>query len=71
MPIYVYECSSCGAVAEQLLLKRGESPDPCVCGSKELVKLPTAASARFSGAGWGGNTEVAGGAATVRTVQGG
>lgn len=70
MPIYVYECQACKAVAEQLLLRRDASPDPCTCGSTQLVKLPTTASARFVGSGWGGNQDVAGGAATMRVVQG-
>lgn len=70
MPIYVYECGACGTVAEQLLLKRDKDPDPCECGSKDLRKLPTTASARFKGGGWGGNVDVAGGAMNVRVVQG-
>lgn len=70
MPIYVYECEACGQVAEQLILKRHESPDPCACGSKQLRKMPTTASPRFVGGGWGGNEDIAGGAANVRVVQG-
>jgi putative FmdB family regulatory protein len=70
MPIYVYECRGCGRVAEQLLLRRDEAPDPCSCGAQDLHKLPTTASPRFVGSGWGGNQEIAGGAATIRTVQG-
>ena len=70
MPIYVYECAACGAVDEQLILKRDAAPDPCECGSSDLRKLPTTASTRFVGGGWGGNEEIAGGAATMRVVQG-
>lgn len=69
MPIYVYECQSCKAVAEQLILKH-EDPDPCSCGSTELVKQPTTASPRFVGPGWGGTVEIANGAANMRVVQG-
>lgn len=70
MPIYVYECRGCGSVAEQLVLKRDDAPDPCACGSDDLAKLPTAASPRFVGAGWGGNQEIAGGSLNMRVVQG-
>lgn len=70
MPIYVYECRACGCVSEQLILKRDESPDPCDCGSQDLHKLPTTASPRFVGSGWGGNQEIAGGAFNARVVQG-
>lgn len=70
MPIYVYECGSCGLVAEQLLLKRDEDPDPCKCGSANLTKRPTAASPRFKGSGWGDNVDIMGGAANMRVVQG-
>lgn len=70
MPIYVYECEDCGRVDEQLVLGSNPELDPCSCGSLALRKLPTTANARFVGAGWGGNQEIAGGAATMRVVQG-
>lgn len=70
MPIYVYECEQCGRVAEQLMLRRDDDPDPCTCGSTRLAKRMTTANARFVGGGWGGNQEIAGGAATMRVVQG-
>jgi putative FmdB family regulatory protein len=70
MPIYVYKCGSCGLLAEQLLLKLDDTPEPCKCGSTDLAKQMTHASARFKGSGWGGNQEIAGGAATMRVVQG-
>lgn len=69
MPIYVYECRACKLVSEQLLLKRDEAPEPCSCGSTELTKMPTSASPQFVGSGWGGNQDVAGGAATMRVVR--
>lgn len=70
MPIYVYECGSCGLVAEQLLLKPDDDPDPCDCGSTDLAKQMTSASARFKGGGWGDNVDIMGGAANMRLVQG-
>lgn len=70
MPIYVYKCGACGRVAEQLMLRRDEDPEPCECGSADLEKQPTTASPRFKGGGWGGNVDLPGGAANMRVVQG-
>lgn len=70
MPIYVYECGSCGCVAEQLLLKLDDDPDACECGSTDLTKRPTTANARFKGGGWGDNVDVMGGNANMRVIQG-
>jgi putative FmdB family regulatory protein len=70
VPIYVYECGSCGLVAEQLLLKRDAGPEPCKCGSTDLAKQVTSASPRFKGGGWGDNVDIMGGNANMRVVQG-
>ena len=52
MPIYVYDCSECGARAE-VLQKQKDLPPTCeACGKNTLVKALTTASSHFHGVGW-------------------
>ena len=53
MPIYEYQCDSCGARIEALQ-KLSEKPlEVCsACGSSSLRKLVSAASFRLKGGGW-------------------
>jgi len=53
MPIYEYQCKSCGFDLEKL---QRINDDPLVecpeCGKPELVRLVSAAGFRLKGAGW-------------------
>jgi len=53
MPIYEYQCGSCGHSLEALQ-KISDAPllDCPACGSANLQKLVTAASFRLKGGGW-------------------
>jgi putative FmdB family regulatory protein len=53
MPIYEYECSSCG-LRHEALQKLSDSPltDCPGCGRSTLRKLVSAAGFRLSGGGW-------------------
>ncbi len=53
MPIYEYECVSCGKRFDQL--QRLSDPDPTdcpTCGAPQLKRAVTAASFRLKGGGW-------------------
>jgi len=53
MPIYEYECASCGKRFDQL--QRMSDPDPTdcpSCGASQLKRAVTAASFRLKGGGW-------------------
>lgn len=53
MPIYAYQCTSCGHELEALQ-KIGEAPlaDCPECGRSALTKKVTAAAFRLKGSGW-------------------
>lgn len=53
MPIYEYECDSCGHKLEKLQ-KISDAPltDCPACGQPDLRKLVSAAAFRLKGAGW-------------------
>jgi putative FmdB family regulatory protein len=53
MPIYAYQCSSCGHELEALQ-KMSDAPltDCPACNSATLTKKVTAAAFRLSGGGW-------------------
>ncbi len=53
MPIYEYQCSSCGNKKE-VIQKVSDAPlTTCeACGKDELKKLVSAAGFRLSGSGW-------------------
>lgn len=53
MPIYAFECASCGHRFERL--QRLSDPDPTVCpdcGAEQVRRQLTAPSFRLAGAGW-------------------
>ena len=71
MPIYVYHCSKCGNDFEELQsLKDAPLTHHEGCGGA-LTKMPTCATPRFVGAGWGGWEQAGPGQPAVRKVQGG
>jgi len=39
MPLYEYECKSCGARFEQLIFNRGTKVTCKACGGKKVVQL--------------------------------
>lgn len=53
MPIYAYQCSSCGHQLEALQ-KMSDAPltDCPACNASDLTKKVTAAAFRLSGGGW-------------------
>ncbi|EAR60126.1 FmdB family zinc ribbon protein [Neptuniibacter caesariensis] len=53
MPIFDFQCQSCGHEFEKLVLK-SDSPAPaCVsCASDDVTKLVSAPGFRLSGSGW-------------------
>jgi putative FmdB family regulatory protein len=53
MPIYEYECQSCG-FKKEALQKISDAPlvDCPECGKPELKKMVSAAGFRLKGAGW-------------------
>lgn len=53
MPIFDFQCQSCGHEFEKLVLK-SDSPAPaCVsCSSDDVTKLVSAPGFRLSGSGW-------------------
>ena len=53
MPIYAYQCSSCGHELEALQ-KMSDAPltDCPACNQSNLIKKVAAAAFRLSGAGW-------------------
>ena len=53
MPIYAFECGSCGHQFDRL--QRLSDPDPTVCpecGAEQVRRQLTAPSFRLAGAGW-------------------
>ena len=53
MPIYEYQCQSCGHTLEKLQRMNDERLKDCPhCGKAELHRLVSAAGFRLKGAGW-------------------
>ncbi|WP_257287635.1 zinc ribbon domain-containing protein [Endozoicomonas sp. SESOKO2] len=53
MPIYEYQCGSCGDVQEVIQTFSDAPLTDCgVCGEPELTKLLSAPAFRLKGAGW-------------------
>ncbi|CAM3977731.1 zinc ribbon domain-containing protein [Vreelandella rituensis] len=53
MPIYEYECKSCGQRLEKLQKISAAPLTECpACASEELVRLVSAAGFRLAGSGW-------------------
>lgn len=77
MPIYVYRCSKCQRSDIEELHRRTDEPPPehgdgCPNpdGPCPLERVPTAATPKFVGFGWGGWELSADGKSHVRTVRG-
>jgi putative FmdB family regulatory protein len=53
MPIYEFECRSCGHVWDRLQKMSDPDPDSCPdCGVSQVGRRMTAASFRLKGGGW-------------------
>lgn len=53
MPIYEFECSSCGARFDRLQKLSDPDPDTCPdCGASHVRRRVTAPAFRLSGSGW-------------------
>lgn len=53
MPIFDFQCESCGHVFEKLVLKSDAPAPACVsCASSEVAKQVSAPGFRLSGSGW-------------------
>lgn len=53
MPIYDYQCSSCGHKAEVMRKVSAASTEPCPeCGAETFSKQLSAPSFQLSGSGW-------------------
>jgi putative FmdB family regulatory protein len=53
MPIYAFECASCGHEFERLQRLADADPTHCpVCGAEQVRRQLTAPSFRLAGAGW-------------------
>ena len=53
MPIYAFECASCGHEFERLQRLADADPTECpVCGAEQVRRQLTAPSFRLAGAGW-------------------
>ncbi len=53
MPIYEFECRSCGHVWDELQKSSDPDPDSCPnCANPVVVRRMTAAAFRLKGAGW-------------------
>jgi len=53
MPIYEFECRSCGHVWDELQKSSDPDPDTCPnCANPVVVRRMTAAAFRLKGAGW-------------------
>jgi len=65
MPIYAYQCESCGH-AKDVLQKMSDAPltDCPVCGAASFRKQLTAAGFQLKGSGWYATDFKGGGAAT-------
>ncbi|MGQ9499415.1 MAG: FmdB family zinc ribbon protein [Dissulfurimicrobium sp.] len=51
MPVYEYECESCGKIVEQMQKISDPNPERCECGGK-LHKLISNSSFHLKGTGW-------------------
>lgn len=53
MPLYRYECESCGHRFRVLHSRRTDDPDNCPsCGGKEIRRLLSRVSVQFKGSGY-------------------
>ena len=53
MPIYEFECKSCGARFDRLQRLSDPDPDSCPeCGASQVKRCLTAPAFRLAGAGW-------------------
>jgi putative FmdB family regulatory protein len=53
MPIYEFECQTCGKRFEELMRLSDPDPTECPCGKQQPVRRAlTAPSFRLSGSGW-------------------
>jgi len=53
MPIYEYQCASCGTVFDSLQKMSDPDPDTCpTCDQPKISRRVTAPSFRLSGSGW-------------------
>ncbi|WP_415891008.1 FmdB family zinc ribbon protein [Neptuniibacter sp. SY11_33] len=53
MPIFDFQCDSCGHEFEKLVLKSDAPAPACVsCASEEVTKKVSAPGFRLSGSGW-------------------
>jgi putative FmdB family regulatory protein len=53
MPIYEYECQTCGKRFEELMRLSDPDPTECPCGKQQPVRRAlTAPAFRLSGSGW-------------------
>jgi putative FmdB family regulatory protein len=53
MPIYEFECSSCGARFDRLQKLSDPDPDTCPeCGAPQVKRRLTAPAFRLAGSGW-------------------
>jgi putative FmdB family regulatory protein len=53
MPIYEFECKSCGARFDRLQKLSDPDPDTCPeCGASQVKRCLTAPAFRLAGAGW-------------------
>ena len=53
MPIYEFECKSCGARFDRLQKLSDPDPDACPdCGAPQVRRRVTAPAFRLSGSGW-------------------
>jgi len=53
MPIYEFECNSCGARFDRLQKLSDPDPDACPdCGAPQVRRRVTAPAFRLSGSGW-------------------
>lgn len=71
MPIYEYQCRSCGHEFEAIQKVSDEPLRDCpACGKSELTKLVSAAGFRLKGGGWY-ETDFKGGGEKKRNLAGG
>ena len=53
MPIYAFECGSCGHAFDRLQKLSDPDPDTCpACGAAQIRRQLTAPSFRLAGSGW-------------------
>jgi putative FmdB family regulatory protein len=51
VPIYEYQCKTCGKVQELIILTGDDEPEKCECGG-ELKKIVSHSSFHLKGTGW-------------------